>query len=298
MQKVNGTRAARRSRLAPSGSGKRRESAAGECIPNAGHGPSGVFHGDAGESQGGCAGVHRDEALGMVGAVRRLETAITEGFATSYTGTALCGLADDTNKGYLHELRRYAARVRSHPGASARESLDDKLLHLAQTTNNGSSIKKLLGGIRLLEKLRWVPSTVCAGDWAFVKGVESFHDKAGKLPLKTWASMRGFTDISRLAQGAASWELCAMAALSICLLAACGQLRRSWSHTTESTSRSWEPRGGGAGSRRRRERGPRPGKSSCKCRARDMDTRPAGRPGTHQGRRCTRPPASWWEGRS
>ena len=108
----------------------------------------------------------------MVGAVRRLETAVTEGFA----GTALCGLADDKNKGYLHELRRYAARIRRQPGASARESVDDQLLHLAQTTNSESSIKKLLSGVRLLEKLRWVPNTICAGDWLFVKGVVQKKD--------------------------------------------------------------------------------------------------------------------------
>ena len=126
------------------------------------------------------------------------------------------GPADDTNKGYLHELRRYAAHIRRQLGASARESLDDQLLHLAQSTNNESSIKKPLGGVRLLEKLRWVPNMVCARDWLFVQGVEGFHEKAGKLPLKTWASMRGFTDMCRLAHGVADWELCAMAALSIC----------------------------------------------------------------------------------
>ena len=151
----------------------------------------------------------------MVGTVRRLEGAITEGFAASYAVTALCGLADDTNKGYVHKLRRYAARIRKQPGASARQSLDDQLLHLAQTTNSESSIKKLLSGIRLLEKLRWAPSTVSAGDWLFVKGVEEVHEKAGKLPFKTWASLRVFADMCRLARGAADWELCAMATVSI-----------------------------------------------------------------------------------
>ena len=147
--------------------------------------------------------LQEDGALNMVGAVRRLEAAVTEGFAAWYAGRALCGLTHDTNWGYVHELRRCAARIRKQPGASARESLDDQLLHLAQTTNSESSIKKLLSGIRLLEKLRWAPSTVCAGDWLFVKRVEEFREKAGKPPFKTWASLRSFADMCRLASGAA-----------------------------------------------------------------------------------------------
>ena len=97
----------------------------------------------------------------MVGAVRRLEAAVTEGFAASYAGTALCGLADDTTKGYIHELRRYAARIRKQPGASARQSLDDQLLHLAHTTSSESSIKKLLSGICAEEDRS---SLLCARD--------------------------------------------------------------------------------------------------------------------------------------
>ena len=113
------------------------------------------------------------------------ETVVTEGYATSYAGTLLYGLADDTKKGYLQEWRRFAVRVQKQPGASARESVDDQLRRLAKTTSSEASIKKLLIGIRLLEKLQWVPNTVCAGDWLLGQGVERYHEKARNPPLKT-----------------------------------------------------------------------------------------------------------------
>ena len=118
----------------------------------------------------------------------------------------MCGLADDTNRGYLQELRKFA---------SARTSLDDQVLHLVQTTQSESSLKKLLSGLRLLEKLRWIPPTVSAGDWLVVQAMEKYQEKLGKVSSKSWASMRGFANMCKLARSPADWELCAMAALSI-----------------------------------------------------------------------------------
>ena len=151
----------------------------------------------------------------MVNAVRRLEEAVSAGYASSYAGTTVCGLAEDTNRGYLQELRKFTRRIRQQPGASARTSLDNQVLHLAQTTQSESSLKKLLSGLRLLEKLRWIPQTVSAGDWLVVQAMEKYQEKLGKISSKSLASMRGFASMCKLARSPADWVLCAMAALSM-----------------------------------------------------------------------------------
>ena len=127
----------------------------------------------------------------------------------------MCGLTDDTNRGYLQELRKFVRRIRQQPGASARTSLDDQVLHLVQTTQSESSLKKLLSGLRLLEKLRWIPQTVSAGDWLVMQAMEKCQEKLGKVGSKSRASMRGFASMCKLARSPADWELCAMVALSM-----------------------------------------------------------------------------------
>ena len=90
----------------------------------------------------------------MVDAVRHLEQAVAAGYGGSYAATALQAFANETQHGYRRELRRYAARIRKQPGASTRESLDDHILHLVQTTSSESSIKRLISDVKILEKLR------------------------------------------------------------------------------------------------------------------------------------------------
>ena len=120
-------------------------------------------------------------------------------------------------QGYLQELRKFVRRVRQQPGASAQTSLDDEVIHLVQTTQTESSLKKLLSGMRLLEKLRCIPPTVAAGDWLVVQAMEKYQEKLGKVSAKSWASMRGFASMCKLARDPADWELCAMEALSVSL---------------------------------------------------------------------------------
>ena len=161
------------------------------------------------------AGVHTNDAICMVSAMRWLEQAVATGYGGSYAATTLQAFASDTRLGYQRELRRYAACIRKQPGAGARESLDDHTLHLVQTTSSDSSIKKLISGVRILEKLRWVPPTVCAGDWLVVQSIEKFQQKIGKIPAKTWVLRRGLSATCRMATSPAEWELCPMSALSI-----------------------------------------------------------------------------------
>ena len=48
--------------------------------------------------------IHKRDTL-LVGAVRSLEAAVAAGYGSTYAGTTVCGLADDTNKG---TCRNYA----------------------------------------------------------------------------------------------------------------------------------------------------------------------------------------------
>ena len=147
-----------------------------------------------------------DDAVRMVEAACKLEVAVNAGYAVSYASRAMCGLANDTRTGYGGELRKLVARIRKQPGASAWESIDDQILFLVQHHQTDSALKKLLSGIMVLEKLRWIPRTVCAGDWLVVQAVESFREKITKRKSKTWASMHGFLLMCQLARGAADWE--------------------------------------------------------------------------------------------
>ena len=112
----------------------------------------------------GDAGDHTSDGLLMVGTVQRLEEAITAGYASSYARTTMCGLADDTKRGYVLELRRLAVRIRRQPGGSTRESLVNQILHLVHTTIIESSLKDLDSGLCVIEKLGWIPPTMCAPD--------------------------------------------------------------------------------------------------------------------------------------
>ena len=77
-----------------------------------------------------------------------------QGYGALYATTALQGIARDTLEGYRGEVRKYAARIRRQPGASTRESLHDQTVHLVQSTSSDASIKKLISGVCILEKLR------------------------------------------------------------------------------------------------------------------------------------------------
>ena len=48
-----------------------------------------------------------------------------------------------------------------------------------------------------------------------MQGIVKFQQKIGNIPAKTWASVRNFAAMCRLASAPAEWELCAMSAFNI-----------------------------------------------------------------------------------
>ena len=76
------------------------------------------------------------------------------------------------------------------------------------------NIKKLLSGVRLLEKLGWIKSTVRPGDWYLVLGVEKERERQGRGAVKEWASMEALRYMAGVVHTKAEWEILALAALS------------------------------------------------------------------------------------
>ena len=93
--------------------------------------------------------------------VRRLHEEASKWFAESYTATALVGIADDTQDSYLEELRKFATFAKMRPGESNREALSVYMLHLVCTTGSDGDFKKVLAGVRFLEKLGRLGTRQC-----------------------------------------------------------------------------------------------------------------------------------------
>ena len=92
--------------------------------------------------------------------------------------------------------------------------LEDELGDIAAQDVGEGNIKKLLSGVRLLEKLGWIKSTVRPGDWYLVLGVEKERERQGKGAVKEWASMEALRYMAGVVHTKAEWEILALAALS------------------------------------------------------------------------------------
>ena len=66
------------------------------------------------------------------------------------------GLGIASVKGYLQQLRRVRYRLAKHPGVSLRKALNEQLLWKVQQEHTESNSKKLVSGVRLLEKFNWL----------------------------------------------------------------------------------------------------------------------------------------------
>ena len=65
------------------------------------------------------------------------------------------------------------------PGESSRDTLGEYMLHLVRTTESDGGLKKVLAGIRFLEKLQWVPKIITQANWALVKAAGKYHEQRG-----------------------------------------------------------------------------------------------------------------------
>ena len=89
-----------------------------------------------------------------------LEAAVAGDYAPSYATTAVRGLYIASVTGYLQQLRRVRYRLARHPGESLRTAIDEHLLSEVQQEHTKSNSKRLLSGVRLLEKFNWLQPTI------------------------------------------------------------------------------------------------------------------------------------------
>ena len=150
----------------------------------------------------------------MAEAVERLGQAMRAGWGAGYDTSVVRGLCKSTLDGYLGALAKLRRRERMQPGCGRRRVLEDELGDIAAQNVGEGNIKKLLSGVRLLEKLGWIKSIVRPGDWYRVLGVEKERERQGRGAVKEWASMEALRYMAGVARTRAEWEILALAAWS------------------------------------------------------------------------------------
>ena len=150
----------------------------------------------------------------MAEAVERLGQAVRDGWGAGYDASVVRGLSKSTLDGYLGTLAKLRRHERMQLGCDTRRVLEDELGDIAAEDVGEGNIKKLLSGVRLLEKLGWIKSTVRPGDWYLVLGVEKETERQGKGAVKEWASMEVLRYMAGVVHTKAEWEIPALAALS------------------------------------------------------------------------------------
>ena len=125
--------------------------------------------GDVTAAEDGAAGdqggkIRTQNTIALSDAIGRYQDTYRSDFAVSYAATALHGFAEDTRNGYGDALQRLAVMVRRQPGASVRECLQDHMLGIVRTNESDSGLRRVLAGVRVLEKFCWIQPLVCPMD--------------------------------------------------------------------------------------------------------------------------------------
>ena len=150
----------------------------------------------------------------MAEAVERLGQAVRDGWGAGYDASVVRGLSKSTLDGYLGALAKLRRRERMPPGCDRRHVLEDELGDIAAQNVGEGNIKKLLSGVRLLEKLGWIKSTVRPGDLYLDLGVEKERERQGRGAVKEWASMEALRYMAGVVHTKTEWEILVLAALS------------------------------------------------------------------------------------
>ena len=106
-------------------------------------------------------------------------------------------------------------RLAKHPGESPCKALDEQLLWELQQEHTESNSKKLVSGVRLLEKFNWLQHTIVSADWLFIDAMQKVprHKQEGRS--KQWATMHCLRQLCQAAKTKLDWEVVALSALSI-----------------------------------------------------------------------------------
>ena len=124
------------------------------------------------------------------------------GFGDGYDASVVRGLADSTLEGYKRRLLRLAREIRTGEDLQPRAAMEKHMLAAIRTEQSTQGLRKLLSGLRLLEKLEWVQPLVRKGDWMLVEGMERRLDKQQQQRNKLWASMDVIRTLCTLAKTA------------------------------------------------------------------------------------------------
>lgn len=100
--------------------------------------------------------------------------------------------------------------------SSARQALDLALLYSVQDGLSASYAKHVIAGVRLLEKMQWIPAVVRPADWLVVRLLEGAGSRNPRA--KVWADLTIFRWIASRAESYEEWEAVALAVLSGCHL--------------------------------------------------------------------------------
>ena len=125
------------------------------------------------------------------------------------------GLGIASVKGYLQQLRRVRYRLTRHPCESLRKAIDEQLLWEVQQEHTESNSKRLLSGVRLLEKFNWLQPTIVLADWLFIDAIQKVPQHKQEGRSKQWATMHCLRQLCQAAKSKLDWEVVAPSALSI-----------------------------------------------------------------------------------
>ena len=125
------------------------------------------------------------------------------------------GLGIASVKGYLQQLRRVRYRLARHPGESLRTTIDEQLLWEVQQEHTESNSKRLLSGVRLLEKFNWLQPTIVLADWLFIDAIQKVPERKQEGRSKQWATIHCLRQLCQAAKTKLDWEVVALSALSI-----------------------------------------------------------------------------------
>jgi|Transcript_15719 hypothetical protein len=132
-----------------------------------------------------------------------------------YAATAIRGLGINSVQGYLQQLRETRQRLAMRAGESLRDAIEAQLLWKVQQGHTESNGKKLVLGLRLLEKFCCLPSTVTAADWLFIDAFQRVPMQKQEGRTKQWAAMDCIRQLCIAARSDEQWEIVALAALSV-----------------------------------------------------------------------------------
>ena len=122
-------------------------------------------------------------------AVDLLQCAMAQDLGVSYAATAVRGLGISTVEGYSRQIRKMQRRLAMQPGESPTDVLESQMLWEVQQGHTEANTKKLLFGLRLLEKFNWIAPTVQPSDWLFINAFQNVPLRKQEGRTKQWAAM-------------------------------------------------------------------------------------------------------------